>query len=94
MNFDAQRYCVKMVLDGYQTLNKAEWINQENQEYRKAVEDRYKKYWKEFKSLYNADYMKPEEKNLIYAGIKQRFMTEGVLDEQITLKDWIASIEK
>ena len=38
--------------------------------------------------------MKPEEKNLIYAGIKSRFMTEGVLDEQITLKDWIASIEK
>ena len=94
MNFDAQRYCVKMVLDGYQTLNKAEWINQENQEYRRAVEERYKEYWREFKDLYNADYMKPEEKNLIYAGIKQRFMTEGVLDEQITLKDWIASIEQ
>ena len=92
-NREAQRWCIKMVLDGYQTLNKKEWINQENQEYRKAVEDRYKQYWKEFKSLYNAEHITTEEKNLIYSGIKSRFMTEGVLDEQITLKDWIAKIE-
>lgn len=91
---EAQRWCIKMVLDGYQTLNKKEWINQDNQEYRKAVEDRYTEYWKEFKELYNADYVKQEEKNLIYAGIKQRFMTEGVLDEVITLKDWIKKIEE
>jgi len=90
---EAQKWCIKMVLDGYQTLNKKEWINQDNQEYRKAVEERYKKYWKDFKDLYNAEHLSPEEKNLIYAGIKQRFMTEGVLDEQITLKDWIAKIE-
>ena len=36
---DARFYATSMIYDAYFTLNKQEWINQENQQYRKAVEE-------------------------------------------------------
>lgn len=87
----AQFYVTMMIYDAYQTLNKQEWIEQENQEYRQAVEKRFKKYCDEFIHIY--DRTPQELKNQVYAGIKQRFMTEGVFDEHITFKDWIEHIK-
>ena len=88
----AQYYVCFMVFDAYQVLNKKEWIEQENQEYREAVEKRFKEYYKQFSYLYKSA---PDEmRNALYAGIKQRSMNEGVFDEQVTLKDWIKHIEE
>ena len=89
---EAEFYVCFMIFDAYQTLNKKEWIEQENQEYRDATEKRFKQYYNEFNYLYKrADETK---RNQIYAGMKQRFMAEGVFDENITLKDWIKHIEE
>ena len=89
---EAEFYICFMIFDAYQTLNKKEWIEQENQEYRDATEKRFKQYYNEFNYLYKrADETK---RNQIYAGMKQRFMAEGVFDENITLKDWIKHIEE
>ena len=94
----AMFYVTSMIFDAYMTLNKEEWINQENQEYRQAVEERFRVYYKEFKDLFLKlkDSDKPENKalvNKIYAGQKNRFFREGMFMEEITFKDWIAFIE-
>lgn len=87
----AQFFTTSMVYDCYQTMNKKEWIDQENQEYRHTTEICFKNYWSNFKYLFDET---PEPiKNQIYAGMKNRFMMEGVFAEEITFKTWITSIE-
>ena len=74
------------------TMNKKDWIDQENQEYRMNTELRFKKYYDEFKYLYDRA---PEEfKNQIYAGMKNRFMQEGMFIEEITFKQWMQHINE
>ena len=89
---DAQFYCVNMIYDAYFTLNKDEWINQENQIYRKAVEKRFTKYYKQFKHLFLS--IDPTVKAQIIIGVKNRMFNEGLLMEHITFDDWIKRIEK
>ena len=81
-----------MTYDAYMTMNKKEWIDQENQEYRMNTELRFKKYYEEFKYLYDRA---PEEfRNQIYAGMKNRFMQEGMFIEEITFKQWMQHINE
>lgn len=87
---DAQFYATSMIFDAYFTMNKQEWINQENKEYRAATEKRFKEYYMKFKTLYDSI---PEEiKAQIIMGIKNRMFTEGLLMESITFDDWIKHI--
>ena len=89
---DAQFFTTMMIYDAYFTLNKDEWVNQENQEYRQAVEERFRKYFKEFKELYETT---PKMvKTQIIMGIKNRMFGEGLLMEHITFDDWISQIDK
>lgn len=88
---DAQFYSVSMIYDAYFTMNKDEWLNQENQEYRKATELRFKQYYMEFKKLFDSIPM--EIKAQIIVGIKNRFYQEGLLMESITFDDWIKHVE-
>lgn len=86
----ANMFAVSMIYDAYLTMNKKEWIDQENQEYRHKTEKRFAEYYEEFKYLYDRT---PEEvRNQVYAGVKNRFMTEGVFAEEITFKEWIKHI--
>lgn len=88
--FDAQYYATAMVYDAYYMMNKSEWLNQENQEYRTSTENRFKRYYKEFKRL--LDEIQPEMKNQIIVGMKNRFFQEGMFMESITFNDWIEHI--
>lgn len=88
---DAQFYAVSMIYDAYFTMNKYEWLNQENKEYRYAVEKRFKDYWIEFKYLH--DTIQPEFKNQIIMSIKNRMFMEGMVLESITFGEWIKTIE-
>ena len=89
---EAQFYATSMIYDAYFTMNKSEWINQENKKYRTATERRFKQYYLKFKYLYNSI---PEEiKNQIVMGIKNRFFAEGLIMESITFEDWIKHILK
>lgn len=87
---DAQYYATAMVYDAYYMMNKDEWLNQENQQYRKSTESRFKKYYEEFRYL--VDTIRPEIKNQIIVGMKNRFFKEGMYMESITFDDWIRHI--
>lgn len=87
---EAMFYATMMIYDAYFTMNKAEWMNQENQEYRAATEKRFKEYFTEFKPLLDA--MPQQEKARIIMGVKNRMFSEGLLMESITFDDWIKHI--
>lgn len=87
---DAQYYSTSMIYDAYYMMNKAEWLNQENQEYRSATEKRFKEYYTTFLNLYET--IQPEVKSQIIMGMKNRFFGEGLLLESITFDDWIKHI--
>ena len=88
---EAQFYSVSMIYDAYFTMNKDEWINQENKEYRYATEKRFKEYYHKFKYLF--DQISKEVKYQIVMSIKNRFFQEGLMLESITFEDWIKHIE-
>lgn len=87
---DAQFYSVSMIYDAYFTMNKDEWINQENKMYRDATEKRFKEYYLRFKYLF--DGIQIEIKNQIIMGIKNRMFMEGLMMESITFEAWIKHI--
>lgn len=89
---DAQCYAVSMIYDSYFTMNKSEWLNQENQEYRAATERRFKEYYMQFEALFVS--IPTDVKTQIVMGIKNRMYAEGLLMESITFDDWIAHIKK
>lgn len=88
---EAQYFAVNMIYDAYYTMNKTEWLNQENQEYRIATERRFKEYYEQFKLLFTSV---PENvRAQIIMGQKNRFFNEGLLLESITFDTWIKHIE-
>lgn len=91
-NAEAQFYATSMIYDAYYMMNKDEWLNQENQEYRMKTEKRFKEYYIKFKSLYEA--IDPTIKSQIIVGMKNRFFQEGMFMEEITFGDWIKHILK
>ena len=90
-NDDAKFFATSMIYDAYFTMNKDEWINQENRSYKNKTEKRFKKYFKEFKSLFEE--INPQVKMQIIAGIKNRMFGEGLFMESITFDSWIKKIE-
>ena len=88
---DAQFYSVSMIFDAYYTMNKDEWINQENKEYRDNTEKRFKNYYLQFKVFF--DTCPEQTKNLIIQGIRTRMFGEGLGLEKITFDQWIKHIE-
>lgn len=87
---EAQFYAVSMIFDAYFTMNKEEWLNQDNQSYRAATEKRFKEYYLKFEHLYKN--IPVEAKAQIIMGIKNRMFAEGLLMESITFEDWIKHI--
>lgn len=88
---DAQFFAVSMIYDAYFTMNKDEWLNQENEEYRLMVEKRFKNYWLKYKDLHNN--IDKDYKNSIIVNLKNRMFSEGVFLESITFNEWITKIE-
>lgn len=85
-------YSASMVYDAYFTMNKDEWINQENKEYRDATEKRFAEYYKKFKKY--AMSLSPQDKAGILQRIRSRFYFEGMFFETVTFDMWISGIEK
>ena len=89
---DAQFYSVGMIYDAYFTMNKDEWLNQENKEYRYATERRFKEYWLKHKKLH--DEIPQEIKTQIIMGLKNRMYAEGMVLETLTFNEWIKQVEE
>jgi hypothetical protein len=89
---EAQFYSVNMIYDAYFTMNKDEWLNQENKEYRHATEKRFKEYWLKYKTLH--DSIPQDIKAQIIMGIKNRMYAEGMVLETLTFNEWIKQVEE
>jgi hypothetical protein len=89
---DAQFYAVSMIYDAYFTMNKDEWLNQENVEYRRATELRFKDYWLKYKHLHDSIPM--DMKAQIIMGVKNRMYAEGMVLETLTFEQWIRQVEQ
>ena len=88
---DAMFYAVNMIYDAYFTMNKNEWLNQENKAYRKATEKRFRDYWKKYKKLHEE--IPQDVKNQIIMSIKNRMYGEGMVLETMTFAEWIKKVE-
>lgn len=83
----AQSFITMMVFDAYYTMNKPAWINQENKEYRDKVEERFTKYFRDNKDLWDSIPM--EKKMKISNNVRTRSVGEGMLMEKITIEQWL-----
>ena len=88
---EAQYFAANMIYDAYYTMNKSEWIDQQNQEYRANTERRFKQYYTDFKHL--LDDIPEDVRAQIIMGQKNRFFGEGLLMESITFDAWIKHVE-
>lgn len=88
----AMFYTVFMTFDAYYTMNKPEWVNQDNQMYRLAVERRFKTYFKKHKKLWND--VPQMDKMQISNGIRARSIGEGMMMEAVTVDAWLKKIER
>lgn len=89
-NQEAQYYATSMIYDAYYMMNKDEWLNQENQDYRSKTEKRFKDYYLKFKTQFES--IPQEQKQQIIVGMRNRFFSEGMFMETVTFNDWIDHI--
>lgn len=82
----------RVVYDCYFTMNKKEWLDQKNQEYRAIAEKRFKKFYEDFVDVCKV--LNEPEKNKLILGIKTRLYNEGMFLEQVTFEDWINKIKQ
>ena len=81
-----------MIYDAYYTMNKPEWINQKNQEYRQLTEKHFSAYYKKYKKVWET--YPSSEKVQISQGIRGRSVMEGMQMENMTIGEWLEEIEK
>ena len=85
-------YTVFMIFDAYYTMNKPEWIDQENQEYRNSTEKHFSEYFKKHKKTWET--FPYQEKVNISQGIRGRSVQEGMMMESMTVDEWLRHIEE
>jgi hypothetical protein len=85
-------YTIFMIYDTYYTMNKPEWINQENKEYRRLTERRFAEYFKKHKKMWNS--VPESDKMQVSNAVRSRTVMEGMSEEQMTMKAWLKYIEK
>ena len=83
----AEMLSVMMIFDSYYAMNKPEWINQENIEYRQAVEKRFAEYYSKRKELWDSIDFKLKMK--ISTNVRNRQVIEGMEMEKITIEQWL-----
>lgn len=86
-----QFYVTLAVFDAYYTMNKPDWINQENVPYRDATERKFADYYRKYKSVW--DSVKDRDKMIVSNRVRARSVYEGMGMEQTTITDWLSHIE-
>lgn len=85
-------YVAFMIFDAYYTMNKPEWINQENKNYRNSTERRFAKYYRKYKPVWQS--ISDADKMQISQSIRGRSVMEGMQMESMTVNGWLNHIEK
>lgn len=91
MSDKAMFYACFMIFDAYYNMNKPEWINQENKEYRDNTEKHFAEYFKKHKKQW--EQMPVQDKMQLSNSVRSRTVNEGMLMESITIDDWLKKIE-
>ena len=88
----ASFYAAFMIFDAYYTMNKPEWINQENRTYRDETERRFADYFRKHEDLWKA--IPPQNRMQISNGVRSRSVMEGMQMESVTIEGWLRRIRK
>lgn len=92
MQDKAMFYSVFMIFDAYYTMNKPEWIEQENQEYRNDTEKRFAEWFVSKKDMW--ENVPINDKMMISNQVRSRSVMEGMTMEAITIDAWLKHIEE
>lgn len=92
MEDKAAFYVVFMAFDAYYTMNKPEWINQENKEYRDQTEKRFAEWFLKYEKYWKA--VSNEQKMKVSNGVRTRSIGEGMMMEKVTIDGWLKKIRK
>ena len=92
MQDKAMVFTASMIFDAYYTMNKPDWINQENQAYRDETERHFAKYFQKREDLW--DSLPGPEKMQISSAVRARSVNEGMLMEALTVNQWLEHIKK
>ena len=87
----AMFYTAFMIFDAYYTMNKPEWVNQENKEYRDGTEKHFAKYFLKHEDLW--DSVPSPDKMMISNAVRSRSVGEGMLMEAVTIQEWLKHIK-
>ena len=88
----ARFYACFMILDAYYAMNKPEWTNIENADYRNAVERRFADYYAKHGEKWRS--ASEQERMVISNGVRSRSVMEGMPMETVTINDWLSAIER
>ena len=92
MQDKAAFYTAFMTFDAYYTMNKPDWVNQENKSYRDETERHFAKWFKKHVSIWRQ--IPGPDKMQISNGVRSRSIGEGMLMEAITIDGWLKKIKK
>ena len=84
-------YTAFMIFDAYYAMNKPEWINQENREYRQSTELRFARYYAKHRDLWNS--IPAGDRMQISNAVRSRSVSEGMQMEAVTIDGWLRHIE-
>lgn len=80
-----------LIFDAYYLMNKPEWRDQENKEYRDETEKYFARYYAKRKNLW--EQISNNDKMVISNQIRTRSINEGMMMENITIDEWLKHIE-
>ena len=86
----AMFYFVNMVFETYYTMNKSDWLEQENQEYREKTEKRFAEHFKKHKDLWDNTPM--ADKVNVSEQVRPRIVKQGMQLENKTIFKWLEEI--
>ena len=73
-------------------MNKPEWVNQENKEYRDSTERRFRSYFLKHEELW--DSISSQDKMQISNGVRNRSVSEGMMMEALTIDQWLRHVKE
>lgn len=88
----AKFYVVAAVMDAYYTMNKPDWINQENRDYRDSTERYFAEYFRKYEDVW--DSVADRDKMKVSNHIRERSVNEGMGMESVTISDWLNHIKE
>ena len=88
----ASFYTAFLIFDAYYTMNKPEWVNQENRGYRDGTEKRFAAYYRKHEDLWKS--IPPVTRMQISNGVRSRSVMEGMQMESVTIDGWLRHIWK